>query len=95
MMSVTRAHVKRSEWVAKSRDECGALWEKVEMTPAVFFGFFQADAADWQKEKTKGEEGDKTKTKRQQQHQKKENKTKQNKQTEISLVLIYLSTHTS
>jgi hypothetical protein len=74
-MSVTRAHVKRSdEWVAKSRDECGALWEKDEMT-AVFWVFF---SSRWQKENTKGEEGDKTKTKRQQQHQKKkENKKKQ------------------
>jgi hypothetical protein len=42
---------------------------------AVFWVFF---SSRWQKENTKGEEGDKTKTKRQQQHQKKkENKKKQ------------------
>ena len=78
-----RAQVKRSEWVAKSR-ECGALWEKDDDDGVLFFGFFQADGREHKRR------GDKTKTKR---HNTKKNKTKQNKQTEISLVL-YLSTHT-
>ena len=80
-----RAQVKRSEWVAKSR-ECGALWEKDD-DGFLFFGFFQADGRrrTQKKRETKQKQKDNTTPK--------QNKTKQNKQTEISLVL-YLSTHT-
>ena len=68
---------------------------------AVFWVFFSSkvhrDAADWQKENTKGEEGDKTKTKKKTTTtpKKKENKRKQNKQTEISLrsIIIFVYTH--
>ena len=82
-----RAQVKRSEWVAKSR-ECGAfLWEKDD--GFLFFGFFvQADGrrrTQKKKRETKQKQKDNTTPKK--------NKKKQNKQTEISLVL-YLSTHT-
>ena len=80
-----RAQVKRSEWVAKSR-ECGALWEKDD-DGFLFFGFFQADGRrrTQKKRETKQKQKDNTTPKKK--------KTKQNKQTEISLVL-YLSTHT-
>jgi hypothetical protein len=78
-----RAQVKRSEWVAKSR-ECGALWEKDD-DGVLFFGFFQADVENTKEEETKQKQKDNKTPKK--------NKTKQNKQTEISLVL-YLSTHT-
>jgi len=67
------------------------------MTTAVFFGFFQADAADWQKENTKEERGRQNKNKKKDNNntKKKENKTKQNKQTEISLrsIIIFVYTH--
>ena len=77
-MSVTRAHVKRSdEWVAKSRDECGALWEKDEMTTAVFFGFFQADAAEREHERRKRETKQKQKDNNNTKKKRKQNKTKQ------------------
>ena len=66
------------------------------MTTAVFFGFFQADAAEREHERRKRE----TKQKQKKRHvatttpKKKENKTKQNKQTEISLrSIIFVYTH--
>ena len=85
-----RAQVKRSEWVAKSR-ECGAfLWEKDD-DGFLFFGFFvQADGrrrTQKKKRETKQKQKDTPNTK------KKGNKTKQTDDRNISS-LLYLSTHT-
>lgn len=67
-----RAQVKRSEWVAKSR-ECGALWEKDD-DGFLFFGFFQADGRrrTQKKKETKQKQKDNN-------TKKKENKTNRQK----------------
>jgi len=62
------------------------------MTTAVFFGFFQADAAEREHERRKRETKQKQKDNNNTKKKRKENKT--NKQTEISLrSIIFVYTH--